>query len=73
VRWRLHAYLHVLGSAHQEVKYPAAQGVVQTQDPELSDKLGGRYRVERALVQLLWDRAVCSAMAITSYMDLLGQ
>ena len=38
------AYPHHLGAARQEVQYPVAQDVVQTQG--LNDKLGGYYGVE---------------------------
>jgi hypothetical protein len=40
------SYIHHLGSAHQEVQDPVAQGRVQTQGPELKDELGGYYCVE---------------------------
>jgi hypothetical protein len=37
------AYLHHLGATRQEVQDPVAQDGVQTQDPKLSDELGGGY------------------------------
>jgi hypothetical protein len=37
------SYLHHLGTAHQEVQGPVAQGGVQTQGPKLNDELGGYY------------------------------
>ena len=40
------AHPHSLGSAHQEVQYPAALSCVQSQVPELGDKVRGHYGVE---------------------------
>ena len=44
------AYLHHLGSAHQEFRDPVAQGGVQTQGPEFSDELGGKYAIEGGVI-----------------------
>ena len=41
------AYPHYLGAARQEVQYPVAEGVFQSQGPSLIDELGGHYGVER--------------------------
>ena len=41
------AYPNPLGSAHQEVQDPVAEGGVQTQSPKLGNELGGDNGVER--------------------------
>jgi hypothetical protein len=40
------SYHHHLRATRQEVQDPVAQGGVQSQDPELSDELGGYYGIE---------------------------
>ena len=40
-------YPHHLGAVSQEVQDPVAEGGVKSQDPSLSDELGGYYGVER--------------------------
>ena len=44
------SYLHHLGSACQEVQYPIAQDLVETQGIKLNDDLEGYYGVECLVV-----------------------